>query len=360
MRTFFRAKYFDAIDNMNFQVKVHATQRFVVIDVMDEENHVTETIYWEHEGIKRDAFPNTSPIVRLYFGASYLEVPSTFLNEVKSKFRFAPYLSSSNAFLANNKSFLGIGIVLVILAMLVVLFTYLTENFLVNLIPPQTEVKIGEMLRQQIVQQEHLKIDTARTTAVNAFYTQIHFKSDDKVCIWVVKSDELNAFALPGGNIFVYSALLDKIKSPEQLVALLGHETGHIQLRHSLRSVMKNVSTYALISVIFGDLNGAFAAVLSQLSKLNELSYSRENESDADKFAFEIMTQNHLNPKGMLELFNILKTKDQTEDIPGVLLTHPKLEKRIQWVNAAIAKKEFTVKINPGLNRSFSRLSPVH
>ena len=83
------------------------------------------------------------------------------------------------------------------------LFTYLTENFLVNLIPPQTEVKIGEMLRQQIVQQEHLKIDTARTTAVNAFYTQIHFKSDDKVCIWVVKSDELNAFALPGGNIFV-------------------------------------------------------------------------------------------------------------------------------------------------------------
>jgi Zn-dependent protease with chaperone function len=353
---FFKATFFDAIANESFQVQVHATHRFVGIDISNQANQLIKTIYWEHEQIKLDQFHSQEKHIRLYSGASFIEVPSDFLLEVKSKFRFAPYLSSTNNLLVKQKWLIAGGIIIATMALIVMLIIPLLGNLIVNLFPIKTEIKIGEALKKQVFAQEHLVIDSTKTIAVNAFFKHVKIESDYPIKITVVQSDQLNAFALPGGNIVVYSALLQKIKKYEALVALLGHESGHITHRHSLKAMLKNASTYLIIAIIAGDYNGASAALLAQLSELHNLSYSRENESDADHFSFEIMRKNKLNPEGMISLFQILKTQDQGENIPGILLTHPKLDDRINWAKKEIANNDYDIEINKNLERSFAAI----
>jgi len=344
--SFTKAAYFDGVNYVSYDANIHATQRFVVIDIII--NGELKTIYWEHEKIVLEK-SSSNDIIKLSAGTSTLEVSADFLKEVKSKYRLAPYLSSTSKAIFKTNIFLGIGGFVVLMVLIGIFIFSLMGDAIIYLFPKKTEIEFGEMLKKQVFAEQHLVIDSAKTKALNTFYSQVKTDVDYKIQISVVKSDVLNAFALPGGNIVIYSALLNKINKPEQLVALLGHETGHIQKRHSLRSLLKKASAQIVISLFAGDFSG----ILGQLSVLNDLSYSRENESESDEFAFEIMKTNALNPNGIIQLLEILKTEDQAENIPGVLLTHPKLEERISAAKQEIENNPYSVKINTQLNQSF-------
>ena len=106
----------------------------------------------------------------------------------------------------------------------------------------------------------------------------------------VLHSTIPNAFALPGGRVYVLSALLEKTRTPDELAGVLAHEFGHLSHRDGLRRVIRDGGTGYLAGLLFGDIGGAGAALFAARSLLNA-AYSREVEAGADQFAIATMHQ---------------------------------------------------------------------
>ena len=159
---------------------------------------------------------------------------------------------------------------------------------------------------------------------------------------FVVKDRQLNAFAVPGGSIYVFSGLLERAKSTDQLVSVLAHEVVHVNSRH-----MARLSEDDLMSILglLGSLvaaavpGGQAIGLLGQgLAMSQQLSYTRQMEREADTLGVKYMTEAGYDPKGalgMLKLMNQDRVLNPV-DIPPYLMTHPVTQDRIANVRGAI------------------------
>jgi len=104
----------------------------------------------------------------------------------------------------------------------------------------------------------------------------------------VLRSPVPNAFALPGGRVYVLSTLLDRAQSPDELAGVLAHEFGHVSHRDGLRRLIRDGGTAFLVGLLFGDVSGAGAALFATRSLLSA-AYARDIEAGADGFAITVM-----------------------------------------------------------------------
>ena len=154
-----------------------------------------------------------------------------------------------------------------------------------------------------------------------------------------------NAFTLPNDTIVFTDEMVSLAANDYELVAILGHEIGHVVHRHILRRIIQNSSTSILIIFNTGDVSSASSLVLALPSLLFNLSYSRDFEIEADNFAYDFLIRNDLNPDFFaqimqrLEYLNSRKLsgKDSDKDKDGLLKqitpylsTHPDTENRIR------------------------------
>lgn len=197
------------------------------------------------------------------------------------------------------------------------------------------EEKLGKELIKQVLQNE--KVDTVQTRIIRQLYQSIQGNTTEQnsqkpIEITVVEKDEFNAFAIPGRQIVVYSGAIDKIKSYEELLALLGHEAGHVNERHSIRSLFRSLSVYALVSFFIGDVSGVMAVLIENAQTLQSLSYSRDFERDADLESHKFLCSHQINPTALVGLlenlnhqFGGLENKEYS-----FFNSHPLTEERIQ------------------------------
>ena len=178
----------------------------------------------------------------------------------------------------------------------------------------------------------------ARTAQLRSFVSQIDFgDSSLKIQPLVVKSDVLNAFALSDGHIVVYSAILDSLHTSEELVALLGHEFAHVEKRHTMKLLCRSLSGYLVVSLMLSHANGVMSTLLDNARTVEQLSYSRVFEQEADDYGFKVLVKNRINPNGMLQLFQMLE-KESKINIPKFLSSHPLTQERINEVKLKISK----------------------
>jgi len=145
-----------------------------------------------------------------------------------------------------------------------------------------------------------------------------------------VNSPTVNAFALPGGQIFVYSGIIDKMKNYNELVALLSHEITHVTHQHSLKSLGRSAAAAIFISGLFVDISGISAGILDQANQLKQLRYSRELETEADQHGVDFMIKYKVSPEGMISLMQILDAEGEKQDgFMKYLSTHPETRERI-------------------------------
>jgi Zn-dependent protease with chaperone function len=143
----------------------------------------------------------------------------------------------------------------------------------------------------------------------------------------VISSDKVNAFALPGGKIYLLDGMLQKAKSVDEVAGVVGHELGHVQHRDVMRRIIQLGGTSYLIGLLFGDITGGGAMVYIG-RQLFETSYSRENERDADEFAALAMTKLGRSPKPMGEfLARVTGTMDGK--LPSIFSSHPLSKDRL-------------------------------
>jgi Zn-dependent protease with chaperone function len=136
-----------------------------------------------------------------------------------------------------------------------------------------------------------------------------------------------NAFALPGGKVYLFEGLLRRANSPDELAGVLAHELGHVSHRDHVRLLIQNGGTSFLMGLLFGDVTGAGAVIFATRSLL-QASYSRGAETDADTFAIEVMHALGRSPKPMGELLYRI-TGAQADKSIGVLASHPMTEDRL-------------------------------
>ncbi len=145
-----------------------------------------------------------------------------------------------------------------------------------------------------------------------------------------------NAFALPGGPVFVTRGLLLMLDNESELVGVLGHEIGHITARHHVKFLEKNMTLSLLLQVgslfLPQNLTGEVLYQLAQISAgLLSLKFSRDQEREADAYGFEFSLKAGYSPEGMYELFKKFKEKEKKRP-PEWLSTHPLPESRIkEW-----------------------------
>lgn len=148
----------------------------------------------------------------------------------------------------------------------------------------------------------------------------------------------INAFALPGGQIFITFALFSRLENEDQLAGVLGHEIGHVVGRHSAERMAKQGLTEGLLNGIAVGFDPSTAQGAAAIANLLNLSYGRQDELESDDLGVKIMIDAGYNPNELIGVMKILKDASGPNQVPERLSTHPNPENRIDKIKEAIKK----------------------
>lgn len=159
---------------------------------------------------------------------------------------------------------------------------------------------------------------------------EFHLLADEQV---------INAFALPGGQVFITAALYSKLQNEDQLAGVLGHEVGHVVARHGAERIAKMELTQGLTGaavVATGDYSTAQAAQV--IGNLVNMSYGRDQELQSDDLGVRFMVQSGYDPNALLGVMDILEQASGGQRQPEFLSTHPSPVNRRERIREAIEK----------------------
>ena len=244
------------------------------------------------------------------------------------------------------------------------------------------EIATGKKLHVQVTQQMGVYDDPALADYVQELGTRLAKSSHRPNLDWhftVVDTDDVNAFALPGGYVYISRGILPYLNSEAELAAVLGHEIGHVTARHSVQQ--QSQSTVAGVAA-------AAAAILTGQQAVGELAnyagtalirgYGREDELEADRLGAEYLARTAYDPDAIIEVVTVLKDQEMFERelaraegrepriYHGVFSTHPDNDTRLKQAIAAahkvegaatgqVANRETFLKITEGLAIGSSR-----
>lgn len=155
----------------------------------------------------------------------------------------------------------------------------------------------------------------------------------------VIDSKEVNAFAVPGGPIFFFSGLIDRMKTVEELAGVMGHEIIHIRRQHWASAVNSSMERQAGI-VFLGSLFGMsrqtmeIAAIVDQFAV--DLPANRGQEKESDTFGMEMVVRGGYNPRGMVDVFKMFQQLKGSNGAPEWLSTHPDDKNRISKLESMV------------------------
>lgn len=175
----------------------------------------------------------------------------------------------------------------------------------------------------------------------------------------------VNAFALPGGQVFITAALMSRLNSEAQLAGVLGHEVGHVIGRHGAEHLAKQQLGSALVNAVGiaasdDPRNARQAAILaSAVNQMVNLKYGREDELESDRLGFQFMTAAGYNPKGIVELMEILNSaRGSAGEQPEFFSTHPNPDNRIEKL-ISIIETEYPNGVPPQLEEGKDRFTQI-
>jgi beta-barrel assembly-enhancing protease len=150
----------------------------------------------------------------------------------------------------------------------------------------------------------------------------------------IIDEDVLNAFATPGGYIYVYTGLIKYLDNVDDLAGVMGHEIAHADRRHSINQYKKTASLSILSSIILGDDAGQIAQVAGTFAtNIFALSFSREDEAEADAASVEYLDETKFACDGTASFFKKI-TEAGGDQGPEFLSTHPSSESRVTDIEA--------------------------
>lgn len=217
----------------------------------------------------------------------------------------------------------------------------------------EDEMKLGRELYDKLDKGNQLSKDPRIVSYINELGQKILRQSNKPVPFdfrfSVVKSGAINAFATPGGFVYVNEGTIILAADECELAGVIAHEIAHVNCRHIAQMVEKskklNIATLAAVlagAILGGGGTGTEAAIGLTLatSAAMSLQYSRENEEEADRIGMQYLVSAGYDPKGMLDFMKIMKNYEYySSNVPSYFLSHPGTEDRIRYLDGLIHVK---------------------
>jgi predicted Zn-dependent protease len=329
----FNVTYFDGITSKTIAATLSANSLGWNISYADASNKPM-LVHWNLDQIKKSSAYTKGLVVFNYNEqAPFQKIESSDINfiEYLEKNPHPNLTNTLDSFLHKTRMSSLVTLMLVLTSLGLLTYFYIIPSVATHFVSKLSDknvIAFGDYVFN--VLSKDLDIDEEKSREMQEFLDRMKIESAFPLEIFVADSYEMNAFALSGGKMVIYTELLNKLENEAQLAALIGHEVSHIENRHILQNIARDLSGALFVSILMGDLNGVSTIFAENAHRFKQLSYSRELEKEADIFGLEIMKKNNVNLHGMPELFEILKGEDSFE-ISAYLSNHPALDDRIEY-----------------------------
>lgn len=224
------------------------------------------------------------------------------------------------------------------------------------------ELSLGEQFDQQIRTENKVLADTVWQDYFNEVgqsIVKVCDRKDIQYHFTVIESDQINAFATPGGYVYIYTGLLDRINNEAELAAVTAHEISHVVARHSVKRLQSAVGIGLLEEIAFGGNASATRDVVNLGVGVALQGYSRANELEADEYGIVYMAAAGYNPQGAIELFQMLASLGdggQQNVFERLSASHPDTQVRIDKANLLISTKYQGITNRPKNEARISKL----
>lgn len=207
----------------------------------------------------------------------------------------------------------------------------------------ENEEKLGELMKDGIwdnfdrvndpvVEDAMQKITDRLLASLDSTPYHYHFR--------VIDNDEINAFTIPGGNIYVFSGLIRNAETPEEVAAVLSHEIGHAEQRHVVKKLVKEFSLAAIVTVLAGGDPGLIIQIMQQVIGSK---FDRSQEEEADLYGLKLLEKSRIDPEHLADFFRRLNDKDLSyNENLEFLMTHPHNDARIDKVESYRTGADFS------------------
>ena len=205
-------------------------------------------------------------------------------------------------------------------------------------VPVEWEQKLGDAVYQDALSKETVLKEGVAVSAVQEITQRLTDKiphNPYKFQVSVVQSPVVNAFALPGGYVVVYTGLMKKAESGEEVAGVLSHELNHVLERHGLERMVKMLGLAAVVSIVVGDQQGLIGLAKELGLNLVTLKFGREQETEADVTGIRLLSDARIAPEGMIGFFERLSEKDKAR--VELFSTHPMSAARAERLKAELA-----------------------
>jgi len=210
----------------------------------------------------------------------------------------------------------------------------------------ENEQKIGDLLMEAYLSDVKIVSDSTVTKAVDQIYKRLLTgigETEYDYHIFIVQNDNINAFASLGGNIVLFTGLLKYADSPEEVAAVLAHEMGHVEKRHVVNKVVKELGVSLVLSILSGGDVGFLNEILQQSVST---VFDREQESEADNYGLKLLENSNIHPNVMAAIFRKIRDRygSSTYESLEFLSSHPNTNKRIKKALEYKPKENFISK----------------
>ncbi len=238
-----------------------------------------------------------------------------------------------------------------------------TEGMAKALVSDEQENQLGQQVKQELDKQGTKYIQDPEIVNYVRGVAQKIFVSADKDrpgVHWQVQviddPKQVNAFATPGGYLYVFSGLLMAADNEAELAGVWGHESGHVVARHSARQMVDAMGLETVLGMALGQNPNQLAELAGTLAAKGALlSYSRQDETEADEYGARYAAQAGYDPRGIIQFFQKLKAMEGNQPaIAKFLSDHPLTADRITHLEQYIQEKHLT-----GTVIGADRLQPV-
>lgn len=242
----------------------------------------------------------------------------------------------------------------------IISITSCDKNKNVVLFSVQDDIELGQQVSQEIAddpsydlltEAEYPESYTYLNGVVNNILNsgEVAYRDEFVWEVTIVHDDDvLNAFATPGGYIYVYTGLIKYLDNVDALAGVLGHEIAHADLRHTSRNLQKQYGVSLLLSILIGENASQLEQIAGQIAgTIAGLKFSREYESEADDRSVEYLAKTEYACDGVRLFFQKLEDSGQGGSTPQFLSTHPSPENRISDINEKAAEEGCDTQLVP-------------
>lgn len=213
------------------------------------------------------------------------------------------------------------------------------------IIPSSQEVAIGAGMAEQVEQSEKILDDSLWQSYLNDCGQKIVAVCDRRDIEYhfrVIESDQINAFAAPGGYVYFYTGLLQEMDNEAEMAAVMAHEISHVVARHGIKRLQTALGVATAYQLVFGEDGGSkvLGVAINVGLSLLFADYSRDNEREADSYGIHYMVKAGYHPDGAIGMFEKLAALGGGGDhnvFESLASTHPATKERIANARTQIA-----------------------